>query len=642
MPVQKEIGGKGSTGTFLVTGWSLAEVTATGALTAFSKTLMLVEGKRSLMEEDIPTISKFLGGISVTVAILLTTVSFLWHVPLLDILTLDVSLFIAGIPVALPTVTSLIISIGVVGLTAKNVIVRRLSSLEELANVTLLLSDKTGTLTENTIAVERVITYSGDEKHNLALAAATVAGDNENPIDRAVLTAAKAESTETFERTQFILADSSRKRATATLTITGKAHTVAFGASQVVEALCTLSSQDKKRFAADVAEAAENGYRVLALAEVVGDKEKAMTLVALLLLSDTIRPESSLVISFLQKHGIATKMVIGDNEAITTRAARVLQLVGPVIRRADFATEAGWNDIKKRFDAIGGFAEILPEDKYRLVQFARTKACVSVTGDGVNDLPAVKAASVGIAVKNAVDALKGAADIVLLTDGITVIRDAVIEARKIFQRLYNYSVYRISESFRVIITVAVLGLLYGDYPLTPVQLILLALLNDLPIIALAVDRVRVPEMPAKINVRARFLLSSLFGLAGIMNSLMLFFIAVYWWHLPWGELQTMSFLKLTVSGHMLIYVAHTDEPWYKFFPSRMVMVATIGTQLIVTAMAATGVLTSQLSWPFIIFVWLWSFFWMQISELMKHLQRAVRSRYANFFEGATEAVLEAE
>src|SRR5581483_3921993 len=129
----------------------------------------------------------------------------------------------------------------------------------------------------------------------------------------------------------------------------------------------------------------------------------------------------------------------------------------------------------------------LPQDKLALVERAGAFYTVAANGDGVNDLPAVRAASVGFAVSNAVDALKGAADIVLLSPGIGVLQDAFIEGRKIFERLYVYSLYRISESFRLIVTIVVLGVMVGTYPLSPVQLILLALLNDIPIISLATD-----------------------------------------------------------------------------------------------------------------------------------------------------------
>jgi H+-transporting ATPase len=323
----------------------------------------------------------------------------------------------------------------------------------------------------------------------------------------------------------------------------------------------------------------------------------------------------------MRTKGIDVKMITGDSIAISKRIASQLGITGTLYPRAKLDEDP--QKLKSEFDAIGGFAEVLPKDKYAIVSLARAHHTVAMTGDGVNDLPAVKNADVGFAVSGAVDALKGGADIVLLKDGVSIIKDAIIEARKIFTRLYNYSLYRISESFRVIITIAVIGLIYKTYPLTPVQLIVLAFLNDIPIISLAFDRVITTEKPAHIDAQKRFTLSTLFGFTGIANSLILLLVMKNYMHLPWDVIQTMFFLKLTVSGHMLVYVAHTTRHWFAYLPSKEVIIATITTQLIATGFALTGFLTTPISLKLVILVWVWSFFWMQIAEVMKH-QRLIR------------------
>lgn len=624
LPKDKKLGDTTYSGAYVSTGLVRLKVTATGENTYFGKTLFSVgrTRKKSELERDILRISKFLSFLSFLAVVIITAVFVLQKTPLTDILTLDLSLVIAGIPISLPTVMTLIIELGVIELAKKQVIVRRLSALEDLANVNLLLTDKTGTLTKNEISVNSIKTYGGVEKGRLVSLSALVGlSDERNVINQALLRKA-SELSLTVNKTalvDFTPADSERKRGSAVINFHGQLLTVSVGAPQVIESLCAGTlSQIKDTFHRDIEQAARAGFRTLAVAQATGREEKNMRLLGTLTLSDTLREDAKEVIDFMRQNSIEVVMLTGDNRAVSRQVANQLGFSDKkIMTRSDL--QFGWDSLDKNvLDEVGVFAEILPDDKYQLVKFAKHYFVVACNGDGVNDLPAIKEANVGMAVKSAVDALKNGADIVLLTDGIAVIKDAITEGRKIFARLYSYSIYRISESLRLIVTITVLGLLYRSYPLVPLQLILLALLNDIPIISLAFDRVRVTSRPAKINVRERFLLSLLLGSTGIANSLILFFIMTQLVHLPWGQVQTVYFLKLTVSGHMLIYVARTRERWFKFLPARQVIWATTLTQLIATALALTGILMPSpvpLVWAAI--VWGWSFLWMQISELAK-------------------------
>jgi H+-transporting ATPase len=619
LPKEKRAGDTAYSGSFVTTGEAEASVTATGGRTYFGKTVVSIDAspRRSALEKDILSISRFISLVSIGVMIILSAVLVLAHASALSIATLDLSLLIAGIPVALPTVMSLIISIGVVALAGRQVVVRRLASLEDLANVDLLLSDKTGTLTSNVIKVERIEPEEGfSETELVSLAVSAVEGNGTSPIDAAIMRRAAELGASAYARSDYTPGDSERKRSTAVIELLGARATISLGAPRVVAGLCTLGPEAQVDLERRLKQAASDGYRALAVAlNKNGILEEGMCLVGLLYLADTLLPDARPTIDFMCEQGISVKMLTGDSLEISRRIGDSLGLKGEIVDRSIFDRP---DELSERFESIGGFAEVLPADKRAAVIVGRARHTVAVTGDGVNDLPAVKEADVGFAVSDAVEALKSAADIVLLTSGVAVIKDAIIEARKIFVRLYDYSLYRISESFRIIITIAVIGFIYKAYPLTPVELIVLAFLNDVPIISLAFDRVKASEQPAHIDAKRRFALSTLFGLAGTANSLILLLIMVKWLHLPWAIIQTVFFLKLTVSGHMLVYVAHTREVWYKYLPSKQVILATIGTQLVATGLALGGFLVAPISVGLVVLVWVWSFLWMQVSELAKH------------------------
>ncbi len=615
-------------GSFVTTGKATLKITATGRHTYFGKTVFLVERvrKTSLLEQDILRISRFLSLLSIGAVVILTVFFLFRHLPLADLVTLDLSLMIAGIPVSLPTVMTLVIEFGVLSLAKKSAIVRRLSALEDFANVNLLLTDKTGTLTKNEIRIQTVKPYGPVTKKELVEYAYYCASQDESgPINLAILAEAKSQGIEGHDRVvDFIPADSERKRSFAIVeTGPDQLSAVSVGAPQMIEQLCSLTARQRGLLHDDVDMLAMKGYRSLAVAVNEGSKlEREMRLCGLLVMADTLEENAASTIGFMRKKGIDVKIVTGDNRAISSEIAHSLNLPGRVVTRQELISVDFEHIDNDRFRDIAVFSEILPHDKYRIVRHAKKYYVVASTGDGINDLAALKEAHVGIAVKNAVDALKASADIVLLGSGIAVIKNAIIESRKIFARLYSYSVYRISESLRLILTITILGMIAQAYPLTPLQLILLAVLNDAPIISLAFNRVKVTSRPAAIKVRERFVLSTFFGLTGVLNSLLLYFFVTQVMHMPMAMIQTLYFLKLTVSGHMLIYVAHTKERWYRFLPSGEVIVATTVTQLIATGLASTGLLMpAALPVTWVVFIWIWAFFWMQFSEAMKILQQ---------------------
>lgn len=619
LPAEKKVKDNCFAGSFVVTGSAIGKITATGKNTSFGKTLITVENttKRSLLEKDILSITKFLTTLSLICVVILSLVLIFEHKPIIELITLDLSLIIAGIPISLPTVMTLIISIGTVYLARKNVIVRKIASLENLSNVNLLLTDKTGTLTKNEINLVKIIPLGGATESGINTLLGAIYDRDDGPIDQAIKRYLESKNGWRNGNTkEFIPYDSERKHSTAKVffddSVTGL---ISFGAPQVILPFCQLDNEQITGSWNQINQLASDGYRTLALSfKRNGEKEEDMEFLALVVFSDVLREDSSDVIKFLAAHGVATKIISGDNFHICKRVASELNLSGEVFGKEEMKDVTLNKTFLDRFRHIAVFSEVLPLGKHELVQYAKKNYVVAVTGDGVNDIPPVKAADVGIAVAGATDSLKSTADITILKNGLSVIKEAVVESRKIFARFNSYAVYRISESFRLIFSIMILGLWYKDFPLSPIQIIILALLNDIPIISLAFNRVTIPKTPAKADVKKRALLGTIFGFVGIANSLILFLSAKSVWHLDWATIQTMFFLKLSISGHLLIYVAHTEKRWWKFLPSKQVIWATTLTQILATVFALTGFLMQPVSWQLVLFVWIWAFIWMQVSD----------------------------
>lgn len=310
-------------GSYISSGMCTAKITSTGKNTSFGKTLISIETnkKTSILEADILRIAKYLSLISIGVALILTAVFLIGHQSLNELLVLDLSLLIAGVPISLPTVMTLIISIGVVSLSKKDVIVRRLSSLEDFSNVDLLLTDKTGTLTKNQINVEKVISYNKFKEQDVRkYSFYAIQGNEKNPLDLAIINNSKARGIGGKPAfIGFIPFDSSRKRSTATINDNGRIVTLSLGAPQVIEEYCSFKKGEKKEFEKDFTDAGKKGYRSLAIAMANGSSEKNLKLVGMILLSDTPYSDIKDSIKFMEENGISVKMLTGDSDAIAKR-----------------------------------------------------------------------------------------------------------------------------------------------------------------------------------------------------------------------------------------------------------------------------------------------------------------------------------
>jgi H+-transporting ATPase len=267
-----------------------------------------------------------------------------------------------------------------------------------------------------------------------------------------------------------------------------------------------------------------------------------------------------------------------------------------------------------------GFAQVFPEHKYHIVDVLQTRGhIVGMTGDGVNDAPALKKADAGIAVSGATDAARSAADIVLLTPGLSVIIDAVKESRKIFQRMNSYAIYRIAETIRVLLFMTLSILVFNFYPVTAVMIVLLALLNDGAILSIAYDRVRYSKTPEAWNMPVVLGVATSLGIVGVLASFGMFYLGERVLNLDRQTIQSLMYLKLSVAGHLTIFLTRTRGPFWSFRPAPILLGAVFGTQLLATLVAVYGVFMPPIGWERALLVWGYALAWFLVSDRVKLL-----------------------
>ncbi|MEO8796693.1 MAG: HAD-IC family P-type ATPase, partial [Polyangiaceae bacterium] len=274
-----------------------------------------------------------------------------------------------------------------------------------------------------------------------------------------------------------------------------------------------------------------------------------------------------------------------------------------------------------------GFAQVFPEHKFRIVETLQKHGhIVGMTGDGVNDAPALKKADCGIAVSGATDAARAAAAIVLMTPGLAVIIDAVKESRRIFQRMNSYAIYRIAETLRVLFFMTLAILVFNFYPLTAVMIVMLALLNDGAILAIAYDNVHYRDKPEAWNMPSVLGVSTVLGVAGVVSAFGLFYLAERLFHLDRAHIQTLMYLKLSVAGHLTIFLTRTRGPFWSIRPARALWMAVLGTQIIATLIAVFGIFMTPLPWHWALFVWGYALAWALLNDRLKLLTYWVLDR----------------
>ncbi len=544
--------------------------------------------------------------------------------PISTTLQFALVLTVAAIPVAMPTVLSVTMAVGARLLAAKKAIVSRLVAIEELAGVDVLCTDKTGTLTQNELTLGDPFAVSDVAADQVILDAALASrADDADPIDLAVLGGLESDQALSgYQVVHFQPFDAVRKCTEATVTAAdGTSIKVTKGAPQVILELSANAAQIQADVDAAVNEFAARGFRSLGVARAEGDG--AWQFRGVLPLLDPPRNDAKATITTARQMGVDVKMVTGDALAIAQETAKTLGMGTAIldasglgdVNREETATTA------ETIEQADGFAQVFPEHKFHIVDVLQKQGhIVGMTGDGVNDAPALKKADCGIAVSAATDAARAAADIVLTTPGLSVIIDAVKESRRIFQRMNSYAIYRIAETLRVLVFVTLVILIFNFFPVTTIQIVMLALLNDGAILSIAYDHVHYNDRPEAWNMRLVLGIATVLGFVGPLAAFGLFFLGDKSLHLNHAHLQTMMYLMLSVAGHLTIFLARTRGPWWsKPRPARILWIAVFGTQTLATLIAVYGIFMTPIGWGYAGLVWGYALVWFLLTDRVKLL-----------------------
>jgi H+-transporting ATPase len=689
LPVNKKSGDIAYSNSIIKQGEMLAVVVNTGLNTFFGKTVDLVaraqREQRSHFQKAVINIGNYLIIITGFLAAVILITALFRHESMSEILRFTLVLTVASIPVALPAVLTVTMAVGAMNLARKQAIVSRLVSIEELAGVDVLCSDKTGTLTQNRMTVSEPVVFGSYTLKTLMVYAGLASKEeNKDPIEIPIFEYLREkgyiEELRNYKQESFKPFDPVNKRTEAALRSGDKTFTIAKGAPQVILGLCENSVHEKE-IIKRVEDFAEEGFRTLGVAE-KKPEDKAFSFIGLIPLFDPPREDSKGTVEEAKKLGLDFKMVTGDNSAIAKYIAKILSIgenildarelkgesykelitLGEIIASVVYkklspgiTEEAAGKfakdvikTLRKEYEKIelpkgyvkkheseiidlienaDGFAQVFPEDKYLIVdRFQKAGHIVGMTGDGVNDAPALKKADAGIAVSGATDAARAAADLVLLAPGLSVIIDAIKEARVTFERMKSYSIFRVTETIRIISFMTASIIVFNFYPVTAIMIIILAFLNDLPILAIAYDRTKVDEFPVRWEMKEVLSIATVLGILGVVSSFGIFYIAKEYMQVPENVVQSFIFLKLVIAGHSTIYVTRTERHfWQRPFPAPVLFFATTVTEIAATVIAVNGWLLTAIKWEYAVLVWTYALAWFVVNDFIKiRLYKLVR------------------
>jgi H+-transporting ATPase len=619
LPVRLHGSGVLYSGSVVGRGEARALVVNTGTRTFFGKTTELVKIARpkSHQNDVMMAIVKNMMILGIAASLLVTAYALFMHTGILLIMTFVLIFLMGAVPVALPAVLTIVQSVGAMELAKRGALVTRLAAIEDAASIDVLCLDKTGTITRNQLSVIDSLPLGGntpDAVINLAAIASRQEGMD--PIDLAVLDYARAHGVDLspYRQKAYTPFEPSLKRTEAVIEASGRTFRVVKGAAQVVISLCPGLDQALRKKAEDLTDAlSRKGYRTIAVARSEDDRLEELKLVGLLPLADPPRPDSKGIIAEARKLGIKPMMLTGDHIAIAREIAVQAGIGEDIIRLGDLQGLSEAEQVRRVAES-DGFAEIYPEDKYRIVRLLQSKGhMVGMTGDGVNDAPALKQAEMGVAVSNSTDVAKASASVVLTEPGIGVIIDTVIISRQTYQRMLTWVLNKVTKVM-AFVGLLTLGFFWLDeVVLSLLGMSLLVFANDFVTMSLATDNVEHTPSPNQWNVRNITLASLVPSVLLVGEGLLVILMGLNVFHLDPRRLRTLVLLNLVFSSQFKVLIVRERRHFWSSRPGRELLVLCALTLIGFILLGIYGILTPELNpYPVLVVLAFSAFFTLAI------------------------------
>ncbi len=593
LPVEVRVGGTAYSGSLVSRGEATGVVSATGIRTYFGKTAELVglAAAPPRLEGLVVGVARYLGTLDVVLAFAVVVVTVVEGRSFLGALPFMLMLLVASVPMALPVMFTMSAAMGARMLADKGILATRLAAIEDAAAMDVLCLDKTGTLTENRLTVGEVrpvVAATADDVIRLAAMACDDA--TQDPLDLAILRAERERGINPgqTQRLGFVPFDPDTKRSEASVRDGEQVLRVVKGEPRTVADLAQLPwehiGDEIERLSAD-------GSRVLAVAAGSGGR---LELVGLLSFSDPPRGDSAALIAELQRRGVRVRLVTGDGEATARAIASKVGITGLVAPAGTIREDLDPQEALR----YTVFARVLPQDKFQLVK-ALQKAghVVGMTGDGVNDAPALRQADIGIAMANATDVAKAAASLVLTKPGLGEIVTAIDASRRIYRRLQTFTLTMMTRKITLPLFLALGVLVLNAFVLSPLLIVLLMITADVATMAVATDQVTASPVPDQWAIGP--LMTTALALA---IPLLILCFGVFWagshvFGLDTARTQTLIFVWLVFAGSQgILYVTRSRGfLWTRPYPSRWLNGVTLVLVVATTVLAIEGWLMVAIS-----------------------------------------------